>query len=60
MLRESLKTVRIGYIHMNGLGGLRHALKDSLNTGLRNTSFRGLGDYMQTEEFKENIEQLID
>jgi uncharacterized protein (DUF488 family) len=45
---------------MKGLGGLRHALKDSLNMGWINASFRGLADYMQTEEFKENIEKLIE
>ena len=45
---------------MKGLGGLRHALKDSLNMGWRNASFRGFADYMQTEEFKENIEKLIE
>jgi len=58
-LRESLKAVKIGYLHMKGLGGLRHALKDSPNTGWRNASFRGFADYMQAEEFKENLEKLI-
>jgi uncharacterized protein (DUF488 family) len=59
-LRESLNVVKIGYLHMKGLGGLRHALKDSPNTAWRNASFRGFADYMQTEEFKENLEKLID
>jgi len=59
-LRESLKEVKIGYLHMKGLGGLRHALKDSPNTGWRNASFRGFADYMQTEEFEENLERLIE
>ena len=59
-LSKSLKAVKIGYLHMKGLGGLRHALKDSLNMGWINASFRGLADYMQTEEFKENIEKLIE
>ena len=60
MLRKSLKAVKIGYIHMKGLGGLRHALKDSLNTAWRNASFRGFADYMQTGEFEESIEKLIE
>jgi len=34
------------------LGGLRHALKNSMNTGWRNASFRGYADYMQTLGFK--------
>jgi uncharacterized protein (DUF488 family) len=59
-LSKSLKAVKIGYLHMKGLGGLRHALKDSLNMGWRNASFRGFADYMQTDEFKENIEKLIE
>lgn len=59
-LRESLKAAKIGYLHMKGLGGLRHALKDSPNTGWRNASFRGFADYMQTEEFERNLEKLIE
>jgi len=59
-LRESLKAAKIGYLHMKGLGGLRHALKESPNMGWRNASFRGFADYMQTEEFKENLERLIE
>ncbi|MGO9015876.1 MAG: DUF488 family protein [Dissulfurispiraceae bacterium] len=59
-LRESLKAAKIGYLHMKGLGGLRHALKDSPNTGWRNASFRGFADYMQTEEFEGNLEKLIE
>ena len=60
VLRESLEAVQIGYLHMKGLGGLRHALKDSPNTGWRNASFRGFADYMQTAEFEENLETLIE
>ena len=59
-LKESLKAVEIGYLHTKGLGGLRHALKDSPNTGWRNASFRGFAGYMQTEEFKENLGKLIE
>ena len=36
---------------MKGLGGLRHAHKDSINIAWENASFRGFADYMQTEEF---------
>ncbi len=59
-LRESLKASKIGYLHMKGLGGLRHALKDSPNMGWINASFRGFADYMQTSEFEENLEELIE
>ena len=59
-IRESLKGVNIGYLHMKGLGGLRHALKYSLNTGWENASFRGFADYMQSEDFKEILDKLIE
>jgi uncharacterized protein (DUF488 family) len=58
-LPKKLKKVHIGYIHIKGLGGLRHAKKDSVNMAWRNASFRGFADYMQTEDFKKNIERLI-
>jgi uncharacterized protein (DUF488 family) len=60
MLRESLRAVKIRYRHMKGLGGLRHAQKDSPNKAWRNASFRGFADYMQTLEFEENLEDLIE
>jgi uncharacterized protein (DUF488 family) len=59
-LRESLKEAGMGYVHMKGLGGLRHALKDSQNTGWKNASFRGFADYMQTGEFLDSLEKLIE
>src|SRR2546427_8894441 len=58
-LPRSLKEAGIGYVHMPGLGGLRHARRDSINSGWRNASFRGYADYMQTPEFEKNLEQLI-
>jgi uncharacterized protein (DUF488 family) len=45
---------------MPGLGGLRHPRKDSINTAWRNASFRGYADYMQTPEFAENLDTLIE
>lgn len=59
-LPASLKANGIGYVHMAGLGGLRHARKDSQNMGWRNASFRGFADYMQTEEFKTSLHKLIE
>jgi uncharacterized protein (DUF488 family) len=59
-LQASLRTGGILYRHMPGLGGLRHARRDSTNTGWRNASFRGFADYMQTPEFRENLEKLIE
>jgi uncharacterized protein (DUF488 family) len=58
-LPRSLKKIGVGYIHMPGLGGLRHAKRDSPNAGWRNASFRGYADYMQTPQFAESLEVLI-
>lgn len=58
-LSKSLKKEGIGYLHMKGLGGLRHPLKYSPNTAWRNASFRGFADYMQTEEFEISLDELI-
>ena len=59
-LPESLREAGIGYQHMAGLGGFRHTVTDSPNTGWRNASFQGFADYMQTKEFEDNLETLID
>jgi uncharacterized protein (DUF488 family) len=59
-LAASLQMAGILYRHIPGLGGLRHPQRDSTNTGWRNASFRGYADYMQTPEFQENLEKLID
>jgi uncharacterized protein (DUF488 family) len=58
-LASSLKKAGIGYIHMAGLGGLRHANRASVNTAWRNASFRGYADYMQTHEFEDALKKLI-
>ena len=59
-LTDALRTAGIGYVHLPGLGGLRHARADSPNMAWRNASFRGFADYMQTEEFEKNVELLTD
>lgn len=60
VLTKSLKNNRIDYVHMAGLGGLRHTKKDSLNTAWKNVSFRGFADYMQTEDFKKSLTTLVE
>ena len=58
-LSPALHSARLHYSYMPGLGGFRHARRDSLNTGWHNASFRGFADYMQTPEFRENLDNLI-
>lgn len=59
-LPRALKSAGFGYVHLKGLGGFRHPVRNSLNLGWRNASFRGFADYMQTAEFRESLEELID
>ena len=59
-LEASLRDAGIGYSHLKALGGLRKPRTDSINTGWRNTSFRGYADYMQTPEFASALQALID
>jgi uncharacterized protein (DUF488 family) len=58
-LPAPLEEAGIAYVHMPGLGGLRHPKKDSINTGWRNDSFRGYADYMQTEQFARSVDELL-
>ena len=59
-LTAALHESGIRYTSMKELGGLRHARKDSPNTGWRNPSFRGYADYMQTPEFAAGVAALIE
>ena len=58
-LSPALHSARLHYRYMPGLGGFRHARRDSINTGWHNASFRGFADYMQTSEFRNNLDDLI-
>ncbi len=50
-LPRPLQKAGIRYRHMPGLGGLRHALRDSINTAWRNASFRGFESYLRSHSF---------
>jgi Protein of unknown function, DUF488 len=58
-LAKSLEREDVAYIHLKELGGLRRPRRDSINTGWRNPSFRGYGDYMQTTEFEKALGLLL-
>lgn len=58
LLPASLLAAGISYTHIPGLGGLRRARPDSPNMGWRNASFRGYADYMQTDQFQDEVAQL--
>lgn len=59
-LGKALHDRGFSYRHMKGLGGLRRARPDSINTGWRNASFRGFADYMQTPSFDDALERLLE
>ena|SRR5579885_2498089 len=58
-LPGALKKAGLGYVHLPRLGGLRHAKCDWLNLGWRNDSLRDFADYMQTPEFEQGLDELI-
>ena len=60
VLSEYLRNAGIAYNHIKGLGGLRHPSNDSVNNGWHNSSFRGFADYMQTKEFSDSLDELIE
>ncbi len=59
-LERLLPEAGIEYVHQKDLGGLRHPVKDSINTAWRNDSFRGYADYMQTPAFNEALTRLME
>jgi uncharacterized protein (DUF488 family) len=58
-LFATLEKEAITAVWREGLGGRRPAHKNSINMGWRNEGFRGYADYMQTQEFADNIDWLM-
>jgi uncharacterized protein (DUF488 family) len=58
-LARDLPHAGIAYLHTPELGGFRRAQPHSINTGLRNRSFQGYADYMQTADFAHHLAALI-
>ena len=58
-LSVSLPGVGVSYRHFPGLGGLRKPRRDSRNSAWRHESFRGYADYMETDDFREALADLI-
>jgi uncharacterized protein (DUF488 family) len=59
-LAQSLREAGLQYRHMPALGGRRKSRKDSVNVGWKNQGFRGYADYMQTQEFWNALEDLVE
>ena len=58
-LPASLAATGIAYSHRAGLGGLRHTHAESPNMAWHNASFRGYADYMQSAEFANNVDDIV-
>jgi uncharacterized protein (DUF488 family) len=59
-LAASLPAAGIGYHWMPALGGRRRPRPDSPNDGWRNLAFRGYADHMQSTEFREAVDDLVE
>jgi uncharacterized protein (DUF488 family) len=59
-LATSLPANGVAYFHLLELGGRRPARKDSMNTAWKNASFRGYADHMESDEFRQGIERLLE
>jgi uncharacterized protein (DUF488 family) len=57
-LELSLPENGIQYVHLKELGGLRKVQPGSVNAGWRLAAFRGYVDYMETDAFKNAINEL--
>jgi uncharacterized protein (DUF488 family) len=58
-LQKVLSQSSIAYQHFENLGGRRTPRKDSHNTAWRNESFRGYADYMETPQFENAAQSLM-
>jgi uncharacterized protein (DUF488 family) len=59
-LSRSLDAIGILYSHYPQLGGRRRPNPHSRNTAWKNTSFRAYADHVETQEFKQGIEKLLE
>ena len=60
ILAASLAGTEIEYRHAPELGGRRRAKPDSMNMAWRNEMFRGYADHMDSDEFQQGIERLLE
>jgi len=58
-LALTLPEIGITYMHLPSLGGRRKPHADSKNTAWKNASFRAYADYMETEDYRQGIRELL-
>lgn len=59
-LQAELPKQGLTYRYIKQLGGLRSGDKDSPNMGWHNKSFRNYADYMQTDDFRAGLDELME
>ena len=59
-LSHLLNSIGLLYFHLPALGGRRRPSPDSKNTAWKNSSFRAYADHMESEDFQEGIETLLE
>ncbi len=59
-LSRQLDSIGLTYLHLPALGGRRRPSPDSKNTAWKNSSFRAYADHMESEEFGQGIEALLE
>ena len=59
VLAEKLRPLKIDYFSFPRLGGRRRPRPDSPNTAWRSAAFRGYADYMETDEFRKALAELL-
>ena len=59
-LQASLACENILYRHMPALGGRREPRPDSVNTGWRESAFRGYADHMETPAFQQALSAVVE
>jgi len=58
-LAAALGEAGIVYRHAPALGGRRKPRRDSVNTAWRVEGFRGYADYMETDAFRDALDELV-
>jgi uncharacterized protein (DUF488 family) len=59
-LLKALASVNVNYYHSPQLGGRRKPSADSKNTAWKNASFRAYADHMETKDFRQGVDGLVE
>ncbi len=59
-LAGSLKAIGVLYTHSPKLGGRRRPNPNSKNTAWKNASFRAYADHLESDEFKQGVQELLE